>query len=70
MVDIILQAHCAICNKTVSVSPLLNRDDLAAALKRGGDVRVMHVATEGDHIWSLNSQDKQNLSNAISKGLV
>ena len=70
MVDIILQAHCAICNKTVSVSPLLNRDDLAAALKRGGDVMVMHVATEGDHIWSLNSQDKQNLSNAISKGLV
>ena len=70
MVDIILQAHCAICNKTVTVSPLLNRDDLVAVLQRGGDVRVMHVVVEGDHIWSLDSQDKQNLGNAISKGLI
>jgi hypothetical protein len=32
-------------------------------------VRVMHVVTERDHIWSLNSQDKHKLSDAIAKGL-
>jgi hypothetical protein len=70
MVDIILQAHCALCSKTVSVSPLLNRDDLVAVLQRGGDVRVMHVAAEGDHIWSLDSRDKQNLSKGRRWGRV
>jgi hypothetical protein len=30
----------------------------------------MHVATEGDHIWSLNSEDTITLSNAIAKDLV
>ena len=69
----LFQAHCNICNKTVSVSPvapLLNRNDLVAALKSGTDVRVMHVVSEGDHIWSLSNNDRQNLSNAIAKGLV
>jgi hypothetical protein len=64
------QAHCNICNKTVSVLFRLNRDDLISVLKNGGDVRVMHVVPEGDHIWSLSTKDKQNLSNAVAKGLV
>jgi len=67
---VMLQAHCNICNKAVRVCTLLNRSDLLAALQRGRDVRVMHVATEGDHIWSLSAQDKQNLSNSIAKGSV
>jgi hypothetical protein len=29
----------------------------------------MHVVAEGDHIWSLDSQAKQNLSDAIAKGI-
>lgn len=67
---IALQAHCDTCNRTVRALPLVNRGDLIAALQTGRDVRVMHAAPEGDHIWSLNSQDKHNLSDAIAKGLV
>ena len=70
MVDIVFQAHCNICNKAVSVAPVLNRDDLVAALERGADVRVTHVAAQGDHTWSLSAQDKQNLSNTIAKGFI
>jgi hypothetical protein len=68
--NVMLQAHCKVCNKTVRVSTLLNRSDLVVAIQSGRDVRVMHAATEGDHIWSLNSQDEQNLSSAIAKGFV
>jgi hypothetical protein len=63
-------AHCNTCKKEVSALPLLNRGDLLIALQGKGDVRVMHVATEGDHIWSLNSEDTITLSNAIAKDLV
>jgi hypothetical protein len=45
--------------------PLVNKDDLVAALKHKLDVRVMHVTPEKDHIWSLNLEDKNTLSNAI-----
>ena len=69
-VNITFLAHCNACNKDVSVLPLLNRGDLVMALQNEVDVRVMHVATEQDHIWSLNSQDKDNLSNAMARGLV
>jgi hypothetical protein len=62
-------AHCNTCNKEVSALPLLNRSDLLMALQSEADVRVMHVVTERDHIWSLNSQDKHKLSDAIAKGL-
>jgi len=62
-------AHCNACNKEVSALPLLNRGDLLVALQGKEDVRVMHVVTEKDHIWSLSPQDKQNLSDAITKGL-
>jgi hypothetical protein len=68
--NITFLARCSTCNKTFSVLPLLNRGDLVIALQKQRDVRVMHVATEGDHIWSLNSEDKHNLSNTIAKGLV
>lgn len=62
---ITLQVQCIACNKTVTAYPLVNEDDLVAALKHKLDVRVMHVAPDKDHIWSLNLEDKQILSNAI-----
>jgi hypothetical protein len=65
-----LLAHCNICNKTVSVSTLVNRNDVIEALKRGGEVKVMHNASVGDHIWGLSAQDRQNLKNTIDKGLI
>jgi hypothetical protein len=65
-----LQSHCNICSKTVSVTPMLNRDDLVSALQRGLDVRVMHATAESEHVWSLGDEDKQHLSNALAKGLV
>jgi hypothetical protein len=51
--NVVLGAHCNICNKTVGDLPMLNKDDLVSALKGGRDVRVMHIAAEGDHIWRL-----------------
>jgi hypothetical protein len=63
--QITLQVQCTACNKTVTAYPLVNKDDLVAALKHKLDVRVMHVAPEKDHIWSLNLEEKQTLSNAI-----
>jgi hypothetical protein len=62
---ITLQVQCNACNKTVTAYPLVNRGDLVAALKRKLDVRVMHVTLGKDHIWSLNLEDKQALSNTV-----
>ncbi len=64
------EVHCNICNKTVTAFPVSNRADLILALEKGRDLRVMHTATEGDHIWSLDAQAMQNLRGAIEKGLV
>jgi hypothetical protein len=47
---ITLQVQCNACNKAVTAYPLVNRADLLAALKRGLDVRVMHVTLKRDHI--------------------
>ncbi len=63
-------AHCITCGEEVSALSLLNRSDLLIALQGEADVRVMHVVSEEDHIWSLNSQDKLKLSDAFAKGLV
>jgi hypothetical protein len=62
---ITLQVQCTARNKTVTAYPLVNNDDLVAALKHKLDVRVMHVTPEKDHIWSVNLEDKKLLSNAI-----
>ncbi len=66
--NVTLQAYCGTCKRTVDVSPLLDKADLPEALKSGKDVAVMHVTAEGDHIWNLDVEDRQHLSNAIGKG--
>jgi hypothetical protein len=38
--QITLQVQCTACNKTVTAYPLVNKDDLVAALKHKLDVRV------------------------------
>ena len=62
---ITLQVQCDSCNKSVTAYPLVNRNDLVAALRGGLDVRVMHVTPGKDHIWSLSLDDKQALSKTI-----
>lgn len=61
-----LQAQCNTCDKVVTAYPLLNKADLVSALKRGLDVRVMHVTLGGDHIWSVTAEDKQSLRDSMS----
>ena len=65
-----VQSHCDTCNKVVSVTPMLSRDEIVSALQGGLDVKVMHATAENEHIWNLDDNDKQNLSEALAKGLV
>ena len=51
---ITLQVQCDSCNKSITAYPLVNRNDLVAALRGGLDVRVMDVSPGKDHIWSLS----------------
>jgi len=60
------QAFCKICQSKVSAETMLTEDDLRGALDRDEEVRVMHVFVDeddssSDHIWSLSSQEKDNL---------
>jgi N-acetylglutamate synthase/N-acetylornithine aminotransferase len=67
------QAFCNICQSKVSTDTLLTDDALRQALERDEDISVMHVfvdedASSADHIWSLSSQEKENLRKYLSSG--
>ena len=62
-----LRAYCPYCKKTVTVLPVLDNSELKQALDNNAEVGVMHIAPGGDHIWSLNNQEKENLRNTIAK---
>jgi hypothetical protein len=52
---------------------MLTDDDLRRALDRDEDISIMHVfvdkdASSADHIWSLSSQEKENLRKYLSSG--
>jgi len=66
------RAFCPICKKAMQVSLITKRNELHTVLAEHGDVKVMHPPSgeEGDHIWSLNDQDKTNLRNQLAKGLI
>ena len=66
-VAISVRAYCPGCKKMVTALPLLDNGDLKLALDSNADVRVMHIAPGGDHVWSLNDQEKGNLRNTIAK---
>ena len=59
------QANCPDCKKTVTALPLLGGNDPRLALDSDEDVEVMHTTENGDHRWSLNKQEKENLRDAI-----
>jgi len=65
----IFLAYCASCKEKVTVLPILNSTDLKLVLEKNAEVRVMHTTSKGDHVWSLDNQDKENLRNTIAKGL-
>jgi hypothetical protein len=62
-----IRAYCPGCKKMVTALPMLNNSELKPALDRNADVRVMHIAPAGDHVWSLSNQEKENLRNTIAK---
>jgi hypothetical protein len=62
-----LRAYCPGCKKMVTALPLLDNSELKPALHSNADVRVMHIAPAGDHIWSLNKQERENLRNIIAR---
>jgi hypothetical protein len=64
------QAYCPHCEKKVTAHTLLSGKEPKAALDNNGEVEVMHTAENGDHAWRLNNQEKENLRNAIAKGLL
>jgi hypothetical protein len=52
---------------------MLTDDDLRRALDRDEEVKVMHVFVDqddssADHIWSLGSQEKENLRRYLNSG--
>jgi len=51
----------------VTALPLLENSELKPALDSNSDIQVMHITAVGDHIWSLNNQEKENLRNTIAK---
>jgi hypothetical protein len=66
-----LQAFCNTCQKTVAAHTLLSGRELRSALaNKNEEIKIMHTASEGDHIWTLREQDKKKLSNAIAKGFI
>jgi hypothetical protein len=60
--------HCPICGRNVSASPILSRVELTTALAGNADIRVVHLAEAGDHVWSLNDQQKANLRKRMAEG--
>jgi len=62
-----LRAYCPGCKKIVTALPLLENSELKPALDSNADIEVMHITAVGDHIWSLNNQEKENLRNTIAK---
>jgi hypothetical protein len=46
---------------------MLENSELKTALDSNADIEVMHITAVGDHIWSLNNQEKENLRNTIAK---
>jgi hypothetical protein len=67
------QAFCKICQGKVSVDTMLTDDDLRRALDCDQEVRVMHVLvaeddSSTDHIWTLSSQEKENLRKYLGSG--
>jgi len=42
--------------------------ELIGALVQSGSIRVMHTAADGDHVWTLNDLEKDNLRKLATNG--
>jgi hypothetical protein len=62
-----VRAYCPGCKKMVTALPMLDNSELKPALDKNADVKVMHIAPKGNHIWSLNNQERESLRNTIAK---
>jgi hypothetical protein len=47
---------------------MMNDAEVKAALGAGAKVRVMHVSSAGDHIWSLSKQECEKLRDTLPRG--
>jgi hypothetical protein len=63
-----IQAVCDTCKKTVEAKPLLSENELWAALNKGDEIEVMHLADDVHHTWKLTGQDKENLRKTRAAG--
>jgi hypothetical protein len=46
----------------------MKREEVNSAIAQGNEIRALHFAPDGDHIWTLSSQETTNLSNRIADG--
>ena len=60
--------HCNACDKTVSALVMVPPAELIGALVQSGSIRVMHTAADGDHVWTLNDLEKDNLRKLATNG--
>ena len=51
----------------VTALPMLDDSELKPALDKNVDVKVMHIAPGGDHVWSLKDREKENLRKTVAK---
>jgi hypothetical protein len=51
----------------VTALPMLDNSELKSALDKNAEVKVMHIAPGGDHVWSLTDREKENLRKTIVK---
>ena len=68
-----LQAYCPACQKTVPAITMLSGNELIRALSNERQITVMHTAAFPErqyHVWSLDSENTNNLRKAIAEGLV
>jgi len=64
--------YCPTCKKQARVA-LLNaatREKLRAEIESGTAIQVIHSDTEGDHIWTLSTEEAADLARKMKQGLV
>jgi len=62
-------AFCPECKQQVTATALFTRAEAKEALTTGAELEVMH-ATDSDHRWYLDEQERENLRRRIGTGEV
>jgi hypothetical protein len=64
-------AHCPICNTSVTATPIVKRSKLTEALEQDAEVQVVHASPlrgDGDHKWILTKEDKAMVRKLLAEG--